>query len=190
MKRTKKSPLPDFVDFRFILSPPSPSDAASQYIRDVQQLFEGNVEAAERSRQTQRIFLITSEALFQFAESWEVRPPIRRGKRIGSTVVNKISTEMAALRPAPGPKTIQNCFARPDHVQRAGAAIVTRQLLCIAIGRLSRMISIEGDAVLLRDAEVWASRIGISLNSEVKVSELLEALDRALAVTIARKKGK
>jgi hypothetical protein len=188
MKRTKKSPLPDFVDFKFSLSPPSSSDAASQYLRDVQQLFGENVEAAERSRQTQRLFAITSEALFRFAERWEVRSPIRRGERISSAAIHRISAAMDALHQAPGPKTIQKCFEHPDRFQRAGAAMATRQLLCIAIGGLSGMVSIQGATVRLRDAEALAKDVGSSLNSKVTVSELQDALDSALEVTLMRRK--
>lgn len=188
MKKTKKPSFSDVSDFAFTLPPRSPNDAAARYVRSIAQAFTSDANASDTNQRTERLFIITSEILFQFAKNWKVRPPIRRGARLSSTAVNKISAEMDLFRRAPGPKTIQKCFEYPDDVQRVGAALVTRQLLCIALGSLSGTISIQGAALSVRDAQALANDVGNSLNSRVSETEVHQALDSALEVALDPRK--
>lgn len=194
MKRIKKSReqfcSEDVENFRFFEEPTTSYDPVAELLLEWKDNEETSTEAAkasERNQQTERLFAITSEVLFQFAEKW--RPPIHRDKPISSTAVNRIARMLVELKlkKPPVPKTIRKCFEHPDQFERPGAALVTRQLLCIALGKLSRRITIDGNDVAIPDAAALAKAVTASLNSEVTVSDLEDALAIALEVTRDRR---
>lgn len=131
-----------------------------------------------KSKRIKRLFFVTHALMIEFYKASKIGPPLRNEAGITRRTAIKIS-ELLSPKIHTALSTIEKCFDNPSNVDRPGAALRARQLVCFALGSCTNAFTIEGDCVSFRNERALLDNVRHVLGSAVTASELRDAIYEA-----------
>jgi hypothetical protein len=131
-----------------------------------------------KSKRIKRLFFVTHALMIEFYKASKIGPPLRNEAGITRRTAIKIS-ELLSPKMHTALSTIEKCFENPSSIERPGAALRARQLVCYALGSRTNAFTIEGDCVSFRNETALLDNVRQALASAVTVSELKDAVFEA-----------
>ncbi|MBX9650570.1 MAG: hypothetical protein K2X57_26345 [Xanthobacteraceae bacterium] len=124
------------------------------------------------------LFFVTHALMIEFYKASRIGPPLRKEKGITRSSATAIA-RLLPSRMSTALATIEKCFEDPSSVERPGAALRARQIVCWALGRNADAFSINGDRVSFLNEAALLKNVQRALDSAVTVTVLRDAVREA-----------